>query len=240
MNKRAPRNIRDIAHLYISQSKRAGVRGHRRVVVAGVNRECFPGFHTANLAAALAVNGYRVRLVELSGLLPNAARFLAMPPRVYTRALARDGTGLSVSALNGVDLWFALPPPSDAVDLIHVPPIDSGAEFAAARHEVQGEDCTWLFIAATATEVPRGRRGVARARVLVVGTDAPRRKGGPVVAGQVTRWRHALAEVLPAVVRDPRSLMSRSYIECGARLIDDGSAYGRFTARAARVGPVAR
>ena len=92
------RSIRDIAHLYITKPR----DDYRAIVVTGVDVETFPGFHVANLAAALSVLGRRVRVVERSGLLLNAARFLAMPPQVYA-ASRHSVVSPSVSALDGVE-----------------------------------------------------------------------------------------------------------------------------------------
>lgn len=212
MQPRAPRNIRDIAHLYISRRR----RGALRIVVSGVRREWFPGFHAANLAAAFAVEGYAVRLVECSGLLPNAGFFMGLPPAVYATPERTDVS--SVSALGGVDVWFTTPPPgvadaslsgSEIVELVHAPPLDAAVEFAHSDDHV-------VYVTGEPSEARRLPR--ARSWTLHVGEGDGVVPGGLTPVGRISRWRHALRDSVPAVVRDPDSALARSYRECCERL----------------------
>jgi hypothetical protein len=102
-----PRHIRDIAHLYLSRMP-AGGRGAdaRRVLVTAVSRDCFSAYHVANLALGIARRGLEVELIEMSGMLPCAAYFLQMPPRVYIRHKAQSPAE-SLSALGGVSVRFS-------------------------------------------------------------------------------------------------------------------------------------
>ncbi len=103
-----PRHIRDIAHLYLSRMP-AGGRGAdaRRILVTAVSRDCFSAYHAANLALGIARRGMDVELIEMSGVLPCAAYFLRMPPKVYLRHKTQS-PGESLSALGGVSLRFSL------------------------------------------------------------------------------------------------------------------------------------
>jgi len=224
MQPRAPRNIRDIAHLYISRRR----RGALRIILSGTRREWFPGFHAANLAAAFAVDGYAVRLVERSGLLPNAGFFMGLPPAVYAAPGRADVS--SVSALGGVDVWFAPPPPgvadaslsgSEVVELVHAPPLDSAVEFVYSGDNV-------VFV----TGEPSDARRIPRARswTLHVGDGDGAALEGTAPLGRISRWRYALRDPVPAVVRDPGSSLARSYRECCGRLASrhiDWSAHER-------------
>lgn len=211
MERGRARSIRDIAHLYLSARESAP----RRVVVAGADRACFPGFHVANLAAALARARYRVRVVEQSGLVVNAARFLALPPQVYASLAACPP---SASAIDGVEVWFDAPPEATAsprtVDLVHVPPLEEPR--ALQRTAARWRD------AVTAVFARRPLLPVALpgARLVLVAPppDAapPESWGGLAV---VTRWQRSLGDPLPACVRDPASRLSRAYATCADRLV---------------------
>jgi hypothetical protein len=222
------RSIRDIAHLYIS-APRAGGHG-LRYLIAGTDRECMSGFHVANLAVALRGSAGTVRVVERSGLLLNAGRFLALPARVYA-ALPGTRTAPSVVALDGVEVWFSTPPApcGRSIDLFHAPPLADRAAF---------DQCAEAVGAAVTVLVARRRSDVPAnlaARLLLVETDGDNDDGTtqPVtVASTVTRWRRSLADTLPALVRDRGSRLSRSYIECARHLAGaaapSGRGYGRY------------
>jgi hypothetical protein len=207
------RSIRDIAHLYISSPLSRSSEG--TILVAGIDAETIPGFHTANLAVALALLGRRVRLVERCGLLLNAARFLALPPQVYA---GRNRPASSVKAFDGLDVWFDTPPPGAALNVIHAPPLASQAR---ALDDCDG-DVVALLIVRSPSEIPR--RVVAAcpsARCLVVDSGS----GGDVdtaleVAGTVRRWHRSLCDVIPVPLRDRRSRLARAYLECARGLLN--------------------
>ena len=125
------RHIRDIAHLYISGSRQREPAPRSCLVIAGENKRCFPGFHAANLAAALAVRGCDVRLHERSGLLPNAGFYLALPPARYIRWDKSESetdpglAGVTVDCSTGAVEAFRGESPRAQVDFLHVPPLFS-------------------------------------------------------------------------------------------------------------------
>jgi len=215
MQPHTPRSIRDIAHLYVSRRR----QGARRIILLGARREWFPGFHAANLAAAFALDGYAVRLVERSGLLANAGFFLALPPAVY--AAPGRGEFSAVSAFGGVDVWFAPPPPafagasqheSGVVELVHAPPLDAASEI-----DYGGEDVVYLIgDGADARRLPRPG---PRSWVLLVGGEGVAPPAGFAPAGSLSKWKRALRDTVPAVVRDPGSSLGRSYRGCCERLV---------------------
>lgn len=125
------RHIRNIAHLYLSGSRRGEPAPHFCLVIAGDNKSCFPGFHAANLAAALAARGCEVRVHDRSGLLPNAGFYLALPPSTYIRWDAPEGG--AEPALAGVTFDCAIgevdaihgESPRAQVELFHEPPLST-------------------------------------------------------------------------------------------------------------------
>lgn len=201
------RSIRDIAHLYIS-SQGGGPRP-RTLVVGAVDRGTFPGFHVAAMAAAMAALGRRVRVIERSGLLANAGRFLALPAAVYAGSRRSP-----VSALSGVELWYSDPPAAGqaTVDIVHVPPPGPGPGTRVPPHGVA------VVVARNRSEAAAGGQ---RVRCLIVGPAETRGPGSPAVdvVGCVHRWLPALSDVLPPPVRDWESTLSRAYLDCARRLL---------------------
>jgi hypothetical protein len=196
-----------------------------RLIVAGADRSCFPGFHAANLAVALAASGCAVRLVETSGLQPNAAFFLALPPDVYLDGPTLDAGGAPASALSGVDIAFALGgSPAEAggaraaVDVVHAAPAEfepAWRETAASAVEGFGGQLAAVVLAGAGSA---GRRLLARwdhpGRGYVLRVGGPRATGVPGDAhdlGVVDRWHAALTDPMPPHVRDPESLLARAY-----------------------------
>jgi len=170
------RHIRDIAHLYISGARRRDPAPRACLLVTGENKLAFPGFHAANLAAALAARGCEVRLHERSGLLPNAGFYLALPPTGYIPwNLADDETAIGLS---GVTLDYA--PRRDEevsgettrpqVDFFHFPPL-SGVTPAGepSTHERASVEPAALECAALLRAQPR-----PILIVVVAGAGGPR------------------------------------------------------------------
>jgi len=228
MERHRPRHIRDIAHLYVSRMRKPEHGRRLRLIVAGAERSCFPGFHTANLAVALAASGCAVRLAEMSGLQPNAGFFLALPPDVYIDgpALNAGGTATPVaSALSGVDIAFDLAgPPTEAnggravVEVVHAPP----AEFESAWRQTAASAVEG-FAGAVAVVVLDGGQGVGKrllaglpdpARGYVLRVAGPRGADTPGEVqdlGAVDRWQAALSDRLPPHLRDSESHLARAY-----------------------------
>lgn len=165
---RKPRHIRDIAHLYLSRAK--SDRRVTRVWVTAVSRECFGAYHAANLALGIARKGHAVDLVEVSGVLPCAAYFLRLPPRVYLKHKAQAPEE-PLSALGGITVRFSLEERIEAPDLgsdglavgapsrgsgrrvevVHLPPASEfeslQASLARAREKADGGDVRALILA---------------------------------------------------------------------------------------------
>jgi hypothetical protein len=242
MHQGAPRNIRDIAHLYISRPRKdAG-----RVAVVAVDRECFPGLHVANLALALAQDGHRLRVVEASGLVMNAACFLSLPPEVYAAPASRRPGGVVRAAL-GVEVRFsdepALLETSGVLELVHAPPLDRDAGIDVFLSTCAAADV--VVIARDPVALAGDAGGGRRVWLLEVGPTGPIGAGGALLAaGRIDRWERSLADVVPAVLRDPESTLSRQYREASRRIISqhpdgrnhadtDGTAARRRRVRAA-------
>jgi len=189
-NNRRPRHIRDIAHLYISQSAPKDQRPATRVFVTATTKECFGGYHAANIALGFSQTGCRVKLLELSNVLPGSAYFLRLPPKVYVKRRTNSlSCGVeSFSALNGIRVYFDVPGDmvgddvietgikagqhgrqSRAVEVIHLPPV--------ADHESL-HDMLGTVVGSSGTQ--------RQARALVLApTEADAREAGRTVFG---RW----------------------------------------------------
>jgi hypothetical protein len=138
---RKPRHIRDIAHLYLSRMPAKPDRHVTRVWVVAASRECFGAYHAANLALGIAGKGHSVELIEASGVIPCAAYFLRLPPRVYIKHKTISPNE-PLSALGGITVRFSLDPRDEEqeralqgiavggrsrrsgrrVELVHLPP----------------------------------------------------------------------------------------------------------------------
>jgi len=242
MDTHAPRNIRDIAHLYLSR-RRGGVR---RLAVVAADRECFPGLHVANLALALAQDGHRVRIVEESGLVMNAGCFLALPPQVYAAPAPRRPEG-AVRAAGGVDIRFSPEPLPDVddgtgvVEIVHGPPLD--ADSGGFLDAWSAGDV--VVIARTPDALP----AAGHPWYLEVGAASESVPGHVRRAGRIDRWERSLPDALPAVLRDPQSRLARQYRDAARRVLSphverrthvDADATRRPDARARRVGTARR
>ena len=233
MQRDAPRNVRDIAHLYLSRMRPAHGRA-ARLVIAGVSSDVIPGFHTANLALTAAAAGMNVRIVEASGLPVSAGCFLGLDPgcwvvdgcpaeamvsafaRVsFMRASCPGGEVLAASNGNGS---------GDVLEIVHAPPWDTAAEHVHMVENASAGPAVLLYLAER-DEPPwpwlewdhvvnvTARVGfVARPRGAPANADC---------AGVITRWRAALTDPLPAVLRDPGSRLSRQYHDVLSSLLAD-------------------
>ena len=216
MEDHKPRRIRDIAHIYLSRLDRKSPEGPRRVVIAGTRRECYSGFHAASVAAAFSQRGCAVRLRELSGLVPNAAYFLALPAAVHLAAADR-GTPEWYSAFGGIALTFSgksSEPPGEsgpAVDLFHAPPgEDTDAHRAVVAQAAEHRGA--MFVTLDDGD-PAGLTGDISYRVGALGQGAVVPAGAAVAKGRIERWSAALSDPVPAVVRDPGSMLARRFAE---------------------------
>jgi hypothetical protein len=146
-NTRRPRHIRDIAHLYISRSASKDGSPPKRIYITPTSRECFGGYHAANIALGFAHKGHAVQLMEISDTLPCSAYFLRLPPSVYLKQKAPGGVPSpgaptdTFSAMGGIMVRFKAPHDvtpdnqaepvitaglrrrtAGAVDIFHLPP----------------------------------------------------------------------------------------------------------------------
>jgi hypothetical protein len=206
-----------------------------RLVVAGMSADVIPAFHVANLALAAAARHMSVRIEDRSGLPVNAGCFLGLDPRCWVAGA--DGCASSVAAFAHVTFSLAsdalAPAPragaADGVEIVHVPPWDTGAEHARELAlGVSLDRPTVLLYLAERDAEPRpwrqhdGRSGLVR-RVAYV-TRAGRAGAGDGCAGTFTRWTRALTDPLPAVLRDPGSRLARQYGDAVSALLSDADA----------------
>jgi hypothetical protein len=226
---RRPRNIRDIAHLYLSRRQNFKQPPALNIFLAGQSKDCFSGFHVANLAAAFAVRGAKVRVFELSGLLPNAAFYFSHPPGVYLKALRGKDREFS-PALNAISVTFdsirlmSERPATEElrVDLIHLPTMGDGEEHSELlsnlRDRCQGE--RWGLFVRRDEEHSRDRLFYHRLGASATFTLSLSKSNGssPVKSvaskslGSIAKWETAVEDRVPIVARNPNSGLAREYL----------------------------
>lgn len=228
-----PRHIRDIAHLYLSRMRRP-TGGGVRLVVAGMSADVIPAFHVANLALAAAVRGISACIEDRSGLPVNAGCFLGLDPSCWVARA--DGTAAPVAAfarvtfiLSPEDLplaWSSRAEFAHGMEIVHVPPLNAGAEHTRAIHlETSHAATTVVLYLAERDNEPRPWReasehpGVVRRVVYVTRAGRGGDEGG--CSGTLTRWKRALTDPLPVVVRDPDSRLARQYMGALSKLLAD-------------------
>ena len=238
-----PRHIRDIAHLYISRLPQRGTADTKDVLVVGVARECFPGYHTANIAAGLA-KSFSVRLVEISGLWPCSAHFLSLRPQVYLRRKDRLRTE-QLSALGNINICFSIPGErsgeparaggngrtrsrAGAIDLYHLPPVEDHDELEKTLTEglaFMGPHTQIALLASnelnarTAWKSMDGLWGNAVQNTIILAANSmsqDKHQQELTNTRYLTNWRKPLCDNVPCVVRAPDSYLSRTYMSiCG-------------------------
>jgi hypothetical protein len=204
-NHNKPRHIRDIAHLYLSRLPEKSNRHRVLLYIAASAPNCFGAFHATNIALSFQQRGYRVRLIELSGVLPCCAYFLGLPPRVYLKQ-KKEFPDEELSALGGVSIRFAPPEtaagghesapgvpagfrrrPTSRIDIVHLPPVL--ADRTAGR-------------AFRSTGPLLDAFGVDRVRAVVL---APDDHGALVAGGRLFGARNTVDWVTLSVQRNPRT-----------------------------------
>jgi hypothetical protein len=223
-----PRTIRDIAHLYLSRSSGPVEAPTLNLFVAAQNTDCLSGFHAANLAAALSRRRARVRLFELSGLLPNAAFYFSYHPNVYLRSPGSGQRELH-PALDSISITFdsiRLMGEGSAtrelrVNLVHIPPVDNGEAFDELLPILRERSSHERWVLYLARDPSPGSRAVFHAALGAAGTftlSLCRVNGsGPREAaehhlGHLERWESAVDDRVPTVIRNPNSALSREYL----------------------------
>lgn len=257
-----PRHIRDIAHLYISRMQPNDNREKRSVVVTGTTRDCFSGYHAANIAVGFANIGFSVRVIEISGLWPCSAHFLSLPARIYLKR-EEHLLGGEVSALGGVAIRFSIPEKGDAqsaqvgtsgrqrtpvrfADVIHLPIVEQTKDLQEKLAGVvafAGQEIPVILLAANEGKAGAawGRtnrlwRGADRHTLLL---DSTHSWGGQQSRERrdirhLTNWRRSLCDNVPCVIRDPSSYLSRSYLSiCEAVISPSRFSEGKHAPRAA-------
>jgi hypothetical protein len=225
-----PRHIRDIAHLYISRMRRPP-EARVCLAVAGMSADVIPAFHAANLALAAASRGATVRVEERSGLPVNTGYFLGLDPRCWVGGDGR--VAQPVSAFPGVsfrlrgeaDVSTSYDPRADAahdIEVVHLPPWDSSAEHAEEVSRL-GARATVLYVAERDDgPCPWRERGGEVIRRVAFVTGAARSSVGvdreEGCVGVFTRWKRALPDPVPVIIRDPGSRLSRQYRDAFSRL----------------------
>ncbi len=237
---RKPRHIRDIAHLYISRMEKREPDGPVNVVLLGTTRDCFPGFHAANIAVGLSSIRKPVRVVELSGLWPCSAHFLSLPPQIYLRP-HQPSLDEDISAVGSVSIRFTLPrrnretaragagarlrkrSSAGAFEVYHLPPVeqmDDASEVYDAAVAFVSEPKRVVLLAmdkadADAAWKKTGRFWGAAQRytVLLAGPGAGFELPEHVASGvrRLNNWRRSLSDAIPCAVRAPDSYLSRAY-----------------------------
>lgn len=250
-----PRHIRDIAHLYLSRLGATDGVTPKQVYVAATSRECFGGYHAANIALCFAQNGYSVQLIEVSGMLPCSAYFLGLPSRVYLRHKSHSPDE-SLSALGGVTIRFSEPREPDAtdtaaagvttglkrrsagaVDVYHLPPmdeVDALQDVLERAGRISGAEKRAVVLAPSESAAIEAGKRVFGPRVTWAALSLLERRynsqgvstGGRSL-GYLVGWRPLLADALPCVLRDPDSHVSRSYSSVCDALLAPISAVGR-------------
>lgn len=221
-----PRNIRDIAHLYLSRSVNPAETSVLNIFVAASTKNSLPGFHVANIAAALATRLATVRVFELSGHLPNVAFYFARRPREYLVGFG-EAIGEFSPGLNSISIAFdpiRLMSEHDRqdqtrVNVIHLPSADDAVARRDLMNRLEGRlagDHWGLCIAAGHAPPPRSLGADLGVRMLftvsVDGEPTSAAPKGPGDLGQIVGWDGAVSDRLPAVVRNPRSRLSRQYL----------------------------
>jgi hypothetical protein len=230
---RRPRTIRDIAHLYLSRYSETvdsvSVEGAPalNLFVTAQDASCLSGFHAANLAAAFSRRKARVRLFELSGLLPNAPFYFSYPPSEYLKVPGALEKELH-PALDSISITFdSIRLMGDGatagelrVNLIHLPPAaDRDAltgSLSALKDRASPE--RWMLYLARDESAQDGAfcemLGVAGAFSVLL-----RRINGLGPAahaesrlGSIDRWETAAGDRVPVVTRNPNSSLSREYL----------------------------
>jgi len=223
-----PRNIRDIAHLYLSRRVIHTPASSLNIFLTASSKDCFSGFHTANLAAAFSKQKACVRVFELSGLLPNAAFYFSHSPHVYLgwekvspREFAPALNAISV-AFDPVRLMSEFPQDRGLrVNLIHLPPAGVDGQSAVFLKRVVGrcarerwaiyltpdgsvcdpDVLRWLGSRATFSLTVDNGSGSTRPPAVATGS-----------LGSISRWRMALKDRVPVVFRNPNTGLSRQYM----------------------------
>jgi hypothetical protein len=190
--------------------------------IVGEDKRSLSAFHAANIAAGLAARRLRVRVFELSGLLPNVAFYFCLSPGIY---LDQRTTRVKefCPGLNGVSVVFDSVAPRQAsvddsvtINLVHMPP--PGERLAALADELTRPNppaARGIFLSHGAPG--RGSKaleswlGADAVFELTLGNESP-----PGYCqnhlGAIANWQGAVVDRIPSVVRNPNSTLARNYL----------------------------
>jgi hypothetical protein len=191
-------------------------------------KDCLSGFHTANIAAAFSACGARVRIFELSRLLPNAAFYFSHSPHVYFGSRGASSREFA-PGLNEISITFdsvrlmseRLSSDGLRVSLIHLPTVDAKGHAEAlktvvdrcpgehwglylcrgAGHAGEREFCDCLGASATFNLSLCDTNGTGPIPT-VVGRSL----------GNIARWEGAVRDRVPIVFRNPNAGLARQYL----------------------------
>lgn len=244
---RRPRQIRDIAHLYISSRQDLLPSPSAMILIAGDDRDCLPGFHVANLAAAFAGNGLRVNLFERSTLLPNAGYFMSLPPVSYLPWVEFEGRlevefgGVNIDCSTGTCTPTGEDRAGPRIDIIHLPPVYPTQPFQTALRKARrfNDDVTIFFLLKIKeTPVRESARlvehelGPSATFILHLGDAVIPYPGcgeSVVDLGRLAGWRLDVGSRVPAITRDPNSPLSREYASLAEALLVKINHFRRIT-----------
>lgn len=257
-----PRNIRDIAHLYLSR-RTGNARAFRsNIFVVAEHRRCVSGFHAANMAAAMSTLKARVRVFELSGLLPNIPFYFCDSPDVYLRLLVGSPRDFS-PGLNGISITFdsvrlMSDQPEDGgvqINLIHLPPVDAMDDYARFLEEFADRcpgDRWAVYLAGNASSDGMGRLftealGASATFALSLGGSHEFTRPARAAVrhlGSVGNWHSGVKDRVPVVFRNPKAGLAREYLSICESLLsqinsarrsgDAGQLVGAFRSRSTR------
>jgi hypothetical protein len=226
---RKPRHIRDIAHLYLSRLQSPSHGPRATLLITSSSKKCFSGFHAANIAAAFASKCMNTILFELSGLLPNAGYFMALPPQRYIRWSVLEGER-AIPALAGIKLSFSLRTHTGfgrnagrpRIDLIHLPPVFPAQPFQTVLESLQEQvdkQAAVLFFDMDAggdgglvkSALGRDTEWVIFNANLDSETSAIAAEDRSNDLGHLGYWESRLHDRVPIVIRVPESALARTY-----------------------------
>lgn len=244
LENRKPRHIRDIAHLYISRPQPRTQDSFVSVWITAEHKRCFPGFHVANLAASLSARNGPVRLLDRSGLLPNAGYFMSLSPRRYIR-WGEDGARLA-AGLGGVEIdcssreFRNFPPASRPVrvEIVHLPPFSPADRFEAALEEARKRvrPVSVLVVLRSVRTLGEGLPPSVEAELRPAATFVIRLAEFPVGRidtppgawkdepdaidlGRVVDWERSIDDRVPPVLRAPNSALAQTYRSASEALL---------------------
>jgi hypothetical protein len=201
------------------------------LLVAADGKSGFSGFHAANLAAAFASKRLNTSLFELSGLLPNAGYFMALPPHRYIRWNEAE-SDRAIPVMAGIKMCFSLRVQPGfgrrtgrpRMDLFHLPPVFPRQAFRSVLDAVServDQQAVVLLLRSNASKgaldflesVLEHSRGWTIFCVDLNPETASAGERDPRVTdlGHLGSWVNRLSDRIPTAIRIPESALARTY-----------------------------